>query len=335
MTKPKGIYFCAENSWGRVYGPDQRRAIQERLDIPQTLVTRETWRAHRTLLKEAEVIVSSWGGPILEEEILAALPNLKAYFYGAGSINGLMTDAAWKRGIRITHAAPANAVSVAEFSLAQIILSLKRGWYYMQEARKSDAAHLWGRDKPVPGTFGSTVGLVSLGYVSRALCRFLNQLDTRVLAYCPFTNEKQAEHLGVELTSLERLFSESDVVSIHAPLNDQTRSMIGTSLLERMKPDSTLINTARGDIINQSELITFLESRTDVYACIDVTHPEPPEADCKLLQLPNTVLTPHLAGSMHRESYRLGQSMIAEIDRYLKGQDMAFEVTREMAARLA
>lgn len=334
MGKVKGVYFCAQSSMDRVYGPAQRLEIADRLDIPDILVTRENWREHLALLERAEVIVSSWGGAILDDELLAAMPNLKMYFYGAGTIKELMTDAAWNRGIRITSAAIVNAVPVAEFVLGQTIISLKRGWEYMRLA-KANASHLWHYNKPVAGMFGSKVGLVGFGSIARKTSELLRPFDVEVYASSLDTPEGFDHDLGVEFVSTEEIFRTCDVVSIHLPSNESTKGIIGRELLDTMKPGTTLINTARGAVIDQPELIEFLKIRPDVYACIDVTDPEPPEPDCPLFGLPNVVLTPHLAGSMGNECRRLGQFVLQEIDRYLAGRPLKGEITCEQAAALA
>lgn len=319
----------------RVYGPEEQSAIAERFDMYGPLVTRENWRNHPDALREAETIVSSWGGAVLDDELLAAMPNLKVYFYGAGSIHELMTEAAWKRGIRITSAAEANAIPVAEFVLAQTLFSLKRGWEYMQLA-KDDTPKLWQMNKPVAGAYRSRVGIVGLGKIGRKTCELLKPFDVEVLAYSIDTSAGLATQLGgVVFASLEEIFRECDVVSIHLPLNKETEGIIGKELFSMMTPDSTLINTARGAIVNQAELIEFLQARPDVYACVDVTDPEPPESGSPLFDLPNVVLTPHLAGSMGHEARRLGRYMIEDIDRYLSGRSLNGEVTREMEGVLA
>jgi len=333
-VKKKAVYFCAQNSMDRVYGPAQRMDIAQRLDIPDTLVTRENWREHLGLLREAEAIVSSWEGAILDDELLAAMPNLKVYFYGAGTIHELMTGAAWDRGIRITSAMSVNAVPVAEFVLGQTIVSLKRGWEYMQLA-KANAAHLWHYNKPVPGMFGSKVGLVGFGAIARKTCELLQPFDVEVYASDLDIPDGTDRELGVGFVSTEEIFRTCDVVSLHLPSNESTKGIIGRELLETMKQGATLINTARGAVIDQPELVEFLKTRPDVYACIDVTEPEPPEADCPLFNLPNVVLTPHLAGSMGNECRRIGQFICNEIDRYLAGRPLEGEITRELAATLA
>lgn len=334
MELTKGVYFCSEASIERVYGDREKAAISERLDMYTHLITRENWREHLGALSDTEVIVSTWGGAILDEELLAAMPQLKMYFYGAGTIHELMTDAAWERGVRITNAVDANAIPVAEFCLSQILFSLKHGWKYMQIA-KADNPQYWQCNKPVPGNFGSKVGIVSFGNIARKTCELLKPFDLKVVVSTNYQDTNLAQQLGVSYASSEDVFKTCDVVSLHLPSNEQTHHMIGKDLLNLMKPDSTLINTARGAIINQQEMIEFLKERPDVTACIDVTDPEPPESGCPLFELPNVVLTPHLAGSMGGETRRLAAYMIDEIDLYLTGKPLQWEISREDAAMMA
>ena len=330
----KGVYFCAPASMKRVYGVREQAAIAERFDMYEPLVTRENWREHLNALREAEVIVSSWGGAILDEELLAAMPKLRMYFYGAGTIQGLMSDAAWDRGVRITNAVAANAIPVAEFCLSQIPFSLKHGWKYMQLA-KADNPQFWQCNKLVPGNYGSKIGIVSFGQIARKTCEILKPFDLQVMVSTGYQDAKLAEELGITYTSMEKIFKTCDVVSIHLPSNERTRNLIGNKLLETMKTDSTLINTARGAVINQSELIDFLKDRPDVTACIDVTEPEPPETECPLFELANAVLTPHLAGSMGNETKRMAKYIIDEMDRWLAGEPLQWEITREAAKTMA
>jgi len=334
MKKKSGVYFCSKSSLERVYGEVEQAEVAKRFDMSETLVTRENWRDHRTILQDAEVVLSSWGGPILDKELLAAMPNLEMYFYGAGTIKGLMTDAAWDRGIRITNAVAANAVPVAEFCVAQILFSLKHGWKYMQLA-KADNPQFWQCNKPVPGNYGSKVGIVSFGNIARKTCELLKPYDLEVIVSTRHQDPKAAEAYGISYATVEEIFKTCDVVSIHLPSNEHTKGIIGRELLGSMKPDSTLINTARGAVINQPEMIEFLKQRTDVTACIDVTEPEPPETGCPLFDLANVVLTPHLAGSMGKEARRMGAYMVGEIDRWLSGESLQYEITREAATSAA
>jgi phosphoglycerate dehydrogenase-like enzyme len=263
---------------------------------------------------------------------LAAAPNLRVVLYGAGSIRRVATPAFWERGLRITSAYAANAVPVSEYALAAILFSLKRGWHFAFSAQREKALPRQGQ---VPGAYGSTVGLVSLGMVGRLVRERLRPFDLRVVAYDPFVTPEEAHVLGVDLMSLEDLFASSDVVSLHVPLLPETEGMILGSHLASMKRNATLINTSRGAVVREAEMVEVLGERPDLWAVLDVTHPEPPEPDSRLFDLPNVVLTPHIAGSLGNECRRMGRLVVDELRRYVAGEPLKHEITRERAALMA
>ncbi len=287
---------------------------------------------HPEILSEIDAIFSGWGMTPLDEILLAAAPRLKVIFYGAGSIHGFATDAAWDRGITITSAWAANAVPVAEYTLSQIIFSLKRGWYHALTIKREQA---WIRQAPVPGAYESTVGLVSLGMVGRMVAERLQALDVNVLAYDPFVSTDDAAALGVRLVALDEIFRLADVVSLHTPKLPETLGMIAGDHFAAMKPGATFINTARGAIVREAEMTAVLTARPDLFAILDVTDPEPPVPGSPLYTLPNVVLTPHIAGSMDGECRRMGRYMIEECQRYLAGEPLKWAIDREKAKRLA
>jgi phosphoglycerate dehydrogenase-like enzyme len=226
----------------------------------------------------------------------------------------------------------ANAVPVAEYTLSQIVFGLKRGWHYVRALRREGK---WRRDLPAPGAYGSTVGVISLGQVGRRVCRMLQGLDVRVLAYDPLATAGAAAELNVTLCGLDEIFRRADVVSLHAPKLPRTEGMITGAHLASMKPNATFINTARGAIVRQREMIDVLRHRPDLLAVLDVTDPEPPEDGSELFALDNVVVTPHIAGSMGDECRRQARYMIDELRRYLAGQPLQWAITREQAAVLA
>ncbi|HSK82204.1 MAG TPA: NAD(P)-dependent oxidoreductase [Rubrobacter sp.] len=150
------------------------------------------------------------------------------------------------------------------------MFSLKRGWHFAFSARRKKA--LPGRGQ-VPGAYGSTVGLVSLGMVGRLVRERLRPFDLRVAAYDPYVTSEEARVLGVDLMSLEDLFASSEVVSLHAPLLPETEGMILGSHLASMKWNAALINTSRGAVVREAEMIEVLEERPDLWAVLDVTAP--------------------------------------------------------------
>jgi phosphoglycerate dehydrogenase-like enzyme len=159
--------------------------------------------------------------------------------------------------------------------------------------------------------------------------------DFRVIAYDPYVDPATAAELGVELVSLEEAFACADVVSLHTPLLDETTGMITGKLLSSMKRRATLINTARGELINEPEMIEVLKARPDLFALLDVTEIEPPRTDSPLYVLPNVVLTPHIAGCTGGDCRRLGRCMIEETRRFLNGESLRWQITREKLALLA
>ena len=240
---PNALYILDDRSRDLIYGPDERRDIARLVDVVGPPLTSESAPTRPDLLRQAELVFSGWGAPCFDSDLLAMMPKLRAVFYGAGSIRGLVSDAFWERQITVCSAWAANAVPVAEFTLAQILLSLKRCWHYALTVKRDGA---YPRRFPVPGGYGSTVGLISLGMVGRNVCRLLEPFDVQVIAHDPYVDAASAAELGVALCSLEDVFARADVVSLHTPLLDSTRGMITGAHLDAMKPGATFINTARG-----------------------------------------------------------------------------------------
>jgi phosphoglycerate dehydrogenase-like enzyme len=168
------------------------------------------------------------------------------------------------------------------------------------------------------------------------VCELLRPLNIKLLVYDPFATEEDARAIGGELCDLDTIFTVSDVVSLHTPLLDETRGMITGKHFEQMKPDSTFINTARGAVIREDEMIDVLRKRKDIVAVLDVTYPEPPVDDSVLWTLPNVVLTPHIAGATGSGEIReFGVLMLAELDRYLNGLPLQHQITEEQFVRMA
>lgn len=327
------LYVLDTHAYNIIYGPDELRDIAELVDIYAPPQTRDSVNETPAILSEAQIILSGWGGPRIDGAFLAAAPRLEAVFYGAGSIKGIVSDAFWDRGIVITSAYAANAVPVAEYALSQILFCLKHGWQFALGIKRDGA---YPSSRPgVPGAYGTTVGIISLGMIGRRMCELLRPFDVNVIAYDPYVSAEDAAGLGVELCSLEEVFRRSEVVSLHTPWLKATEGMITREHFASMKPGASFINTARGAVVREEEMIRVLQERQDLLAVLDVTHPEPPEPGSPLYTLPNVVLTPHIAGSMSGECMRMGRYMVEELGRYLAGEPMHWAISREKAAVLA
>ncbi len=200
------------------------------------------------------------------------------------------------------------------------------------DVRRSKS-HAYRHDPP--GMFDTTIGIISLGAIGRLVASRLQAFNVSVIAYDPFVSEAVAEELGIRLVSLDELFAQSDIVTCHAPLLETTKGLLTRGHFLKMKRDSTFINTARGGLVREADLISVLEQRPDLTAILDVTYPEPPEKESRFYQLPNVVLTPHIAGSMGKECFRMGQYMREEAQRFLDGEPLLYTVTQEQVLIMA
>lgn len=331
----KAIYSLNPDSFGLIYGPEERRDVERLMGGPVAFRDPKELREGKEVLAGIEYLFSGWGCPVLDEALLSRLPDLKAVFYAAGSIRYFTTDAMWDRGIRVFSAWGANAVPVAQYTLGQILVNLRAAYANAREVRERQTFRDIPAAKACPGLYGSTVGLVSLGMIGRMVAKALQDFEVRVLAYDPFVSEEEGKKLGVEMTDLSRLFSESDVVSVHTPWLPETVGLLGREHFERMKPYAALINTSRGAILREADLIGVLKDRPDLTAVLDVTWPEPPEKGSPFYSLPNVFLTSHIAGSQNAECRRMARYMIDECARCFAGEAPLWEVDRRKAETLA
>lgn len=329
--KPRAFFAVPAGTYDIVYAGYPRDLLDAQVQVIGGPAAGEDLLASPRL-EEVELLYTGWGAPRIDTPLLARLPRLRAVFHAAGTIRSLVSDAFWQREIQITSAYAANAIPVAEFAQAAILLSLKGVWHYERAAQRDRARP---RFIEMPGAFRSTVGLVSLGAIGRLVVQHLKATELQIVAYDPYVTPEAAAALGVRMVTLEELFRVSDVVSLHAPLLPQTEGLITGPLLDSMKPHATLLNTARGGLIREPELIEVLRRRPDLTAVLDVTAPEPPVPGSPLYELPNVVLTPHVAGSMGPECKRLGTAMAEETGRFLAGQPLRWHITRAQFERMA
>jgi phosphoglycerate dehydrogenase-like enzyme len=270
---------------------------------------------------------SSWRVTSLTSGILERAPDLKIWAYGAGSLKGKICEEAWEKGVVVTSVAPAIADDVAELAMGYITIGLRRVIPYMREMRANEPAlKPWARS-----LFRRTVGVVSASQVGQRVMRLLKPYNIRLLIFDPFLSEERARELGGELADLETMARECEVVTIHAPKLPETYHMWNEKHFKLMRDDAIFVNTSRGDNIDEAALIAELQ-KGRLFAFLDVTSPEPPVPESPLRELPNVVLTPHVAGL---QSYRVGEMAVEELRRCFAGEDQLFRVTRDMLDRLA
>ncbi len=311
----------------------ERLAALCSLEDPKPLTRLDDERAE-ALLPRVEILLTGWGCPPLDAAVLAHAPRLRAVVHAAGSVKSHVTEACFERGLRVSCAAAANALPVAEYTLAAILFANKRVLRLQQRYRELRAGRLWADETPGLGNFGKCIGVVGASRIGRRLIELLRPFDFEVLVHDPHLEAGEARGLGVEKVGLDDLVRRCDVLTLHAPSLPETRHMIDRRRLSLLRDGAVLVNTARGALVDPEALTEELVSgRID--AVLDTTEPEVLPADSPLYDLPNVLLTPHVAGALGLETRRLASLAVDEIERLVAGEPLAHEVRREDWSRIA
>ena len=332
----KVIFLCEKSDKiFRVFDGATRNELRALTGIEEKIYQKADVLENPAAFAAVETIFSTWGMPAFtEEEIRACFPSLKCVFYGAGTVQKFARPFL-ACGVKVFSAWAANAVPVAEMTVAQIILANK-GYFltnrlYQKQLRKEAKTAFAGCN----GNYGETVGIIGAGMIGRLVIQMLKQYKLKVLVFDPFLPDEKAAELGVEKCELPTLFERAFAVSNHLANNAQTQGMLNDSLFARMRENAVFINTGRGAQVVEDDLVRILRERPDLTALLDVTFPEPPVEDHPFYTLPNCLLTPHIAGSAGDEVARMGLYMLEEWKAYQSGADTRYEVTEKLLETMA
>ncbi len=316
-----------------VYGRGRREQIERLTRLHPVVVGESNFDAEADALRDLQVIFTCWGIPMLTPEQLDRLPNLRAIFYASGSVKRFAMPYL-ERGVKVISAWTANADSVAEFCLGQILLSMKGYFRNTRDCRdpKRNRQDVAFHGK---GVYGETIALIGAGKIARRLIQLLMPFNVRVLVVDPFLPPEEASALGVSVVSMEDAFREAYVVSNHLPDLPELKRVLNARLFRTMRNDATFINTGRGAQVNEAEFIEVLRERPDLTALLDVTEPQPCEPDSAFYCLPNVQLTSHLAGAHDDELVRMADMVIDEFQRWRSGEPLRHQITADMMSRIA
>lgn len=333
LHKPRSIFLLAERRFELIYNTHSVQQVCELTSNDGRAYSGEDVAGDPGKFSDVEIIFSGWGAPKMDAAMLKCFPNLKAFFYGAGSVRNFVTDAFWERPLLLTSAYKANAVPVADFTMASVIFGLKSAWKRCADLKAGIPTQ---HEQSLGVYHGSKVGVISLGAIGQLVCQRLTSLELDVFAYDPFAPDALFEELGVRrIDQLEDLFSNCDVVSLHAPWLPETVDLVTGAMLESMPSGATFINTSRGAIVEEGGMLKALQARPDLFAVLDLLKDEKTYHCHPLTKLPNVFITPHIAGSQGNECHRMGALAVEECRRYLNGEPPLTALTRESAERLA
>ena len=311
------------------HGPEPTYAmLRESVPPGFELVTleRDDDAERRDKVRDCEVVIVA--AHPLRRPIIDAAPRLAlVHHQGVGYHDTVEVDALKERSIRLALTPAGTTTGVAEHTVLLILAACKRLPYADAELRRGH----WHVNtlRPISRELaGSTVGLVGLGRIGRAVAERLRPFQVRVLYTDPAValSPADAKALGAERVPLARLLAESDIVSLHTPLTSETRHLIDARTISQMKEGAYLINTARGPIVEQTALVEALRSGRLAAAALDVFEAEPLLAGNPLAELPNVVLTPHVAAGTRQAMAEKMRTLFANVERFYRGEPMENEV---------
>lgn len=317
--------------------------LDEQLDRLRDVAEVELWQgqsrpsleAVSDALKRAQVILTGWGTPSLKEPLELWSPQnftVRLIAHTAGTVKHLMPAHALERGLHVTHAADTIAEAVADFTLGAMIAARRQMF--------SSAARLRaGRSRPAAKEMrelrGSTVGIISASSVGRKVMRVLEPWGVTLLLYDPYCPQEVAAEYGATLVSLEQLLGQSDIVTLHAPMTDETSGMLGAKEFASMKDGAFFLNAARGQLIDHDALLKELQSGR-LSALLDVTDPqEPLPPGSPFFELENCTVLPHIAGHSLQSRKRQSTYMVDEILRFFRGEELHYAISPKRFAMMA
>ncbi|NMB26044.1 MAG: hydroxyacid dehydrogenase [Firmicutes bacterium] len=284
------------------------------------------------LTKDVDAIITSWGSPLIDEEVVLNSPKLKFIGHAAGSIRPIVTPDVFEHGVTVS----SSAGIIAEFVGEACLLSALSGFRNLVENHRDMQEGNWrGADyHEHDSLIRQDVGLVGLGMTAREFLKLLAPFNCRVRAYDPFVSPGDATRLGVELTELDHLLAVSKVISLHAASLPETRHMIDERRLGLIQDGALLINTARGALIDEEALVREL-STNRFKAVLDVYEMEPLPPESPLRRMPNVVLTPHIAGPAYKRRWEMALGMVEDCEAILRGGKAKHAVDKGLLDRIA
>lgn len=329
----KSIILTNEKQSGqRVFDAEMRELIKEKTEYLGEF-TKDEFLASG--IKDVQVVFSTWGMQhYTEEEIEEYFPKCEAIYYAAGSVQGFAREFL-NKGIRVHSAWAANAVPVAEYTVAQIILANKG--FFGSSYRFSKEGHGCARRhfEVFKGNYNAKVGIIGAGMIGKMVIERLRDYKLDVLVFDPFLSEGYKAAHSIKTATLEEIFSTCDVISNHLANNDKTAGMLCGRYFDMMLPNAVFLNTGRGRQVVEADLIAALKAKPDRCAVLDVTWPEPPVEGSELYTLDNVILTPHIAGSSGLEVVRMAKYMVDEFDKCERGEAPEYSVSLAMLETMA
>lgn len=331
MRKPLVFVALPPRLYGLFFSPEVEGRLHSFAEVTRNETDRDLSEEEMSeRVREVDGAIFGWEGGGLTKRNIAQARNLKIIGQVGGTVKHIDTEAALTRGIVIVNSAPAMSTSVAEFALALILDCIHDITFYdrlMRGRQESEVVPL-GRELTA-----KRVGLIGFGLIGQELAALLQPFDVEIVVYDPYVSEDVIVDLGANPASLEEVLTTSDVVSVHAGLTSETYHLLDRQRLDLLRPGAILVNTARGDIVDQEALVEKLKEGR-LKAALDVFSEEPLPVSHELRDLDNVILTPHRAAHTEEAYDLLGRLVVEDLARFFSGQTPVHVLTKERLLRM-
>ena len=280
--------------------------------------------------KDADVLLTGWGNCKFFKKDIEMMPNLKMIAHTGGTVAYLIAPDVYETNVKVISGNDVFAKSVAEGCLCYILAALRRLEHYMGVMREGGYRTEVFENR---GLFGKKLGIVGFGTIARHFLNLVRWFDLDILIYSSHLTDEEAATYGARTASLEEIFAECDVISIHASDTPKTCGMITRELMESMKSDALLVNTARGAVINEPAMFEMLLAGR-FYAALDVFDEEPPAPDAPIRKCKNALLMPHMGGPTVDLRGVVTMELCKDIARLEKGEALQYEISAAAASRM-
>ena len=316
----------------RFFRPETFTYLEERFDVVYSPLTR--WLKADEIAQyaaDADAIMIGWGHPTITAKALENT-SVKLIVHTGSSVADYVTEDVFEKGVRVISGSDLFAESVAEGAFAYMLAGLRRLPEYMNEV-KSGGWTLPGEDLS-QGVLDQTVGIVGMGVIAKSLIKMLTPFRVKLKLYSgyPIDEAFLKENDAVQAT-LEEIFSTCRVISLHSALNERTKGLIGKEHFDLLQDGAIFVNTARGAIIREDELIEALKEKR-FRAVLDVFCSEPLVLDSPLRSLENVYCMPHMGGPTADRCPNITRHLADDITRFEKGETLQYEITKEYAKRM-
>ncbi|MBQ7333321.1 MAG: hydroxyacid dehydrogenase [Clostridia bacterium] len=308
--------------------------LEEHFNVRYNTLGRQfTQEEFKEELKDIDFAVTGWGTPSIGGGVLDGNDRFKVFAHTGGSVGDFVDDSVYAKGVKVCSGNYYYAESVAEGTAAYIMMCLRSLPDHVQSVRNGK----W-REEHIPSSEGildQEIGIISCGAISKQVMRLLQPFRCKFKVFSNYTIDPEyLASVNAKQVSLEELLSTCHIISLHSALNEKTKGSLGREQFEMMQEDAVFINTARGAIIKEDEMIEVLKARPKMRAVLDVFVSEPIALDSPLRSLPNVYCIPHMGGPTIDRRKHIGMAMAEELVRYVNGEPLKHEITKDVASRM-